>query len=189
MCYPCNSKYVRPERLNSADFVDILEIMSESVSRSLVDMTPNRHHIYTHTCNTLGSISSLPCAERNSHYFLISIIFSASTPNPHPAIYFSPLSQATLIHLHSPIDDFPLSFPLSQGSFSYIIPPFPFSPFHWASPQLLSSLFLIIATLRLPLAALSFSTSALLSPLSLCPGPLPVPRSSADLSPLRLRLA
>lgn len=102
----------------------------------------------------------------------------------------------TLIRLHSPIYDFPLSIPLSQCSLSHIslhsssFLPFTSlvltSPPH--PPQLPSPLFLIISTLRLPLAAFSLSASALLS-LSFGPGSLPIPRSSAHLSLFRLRPA
>lgn len=147
------------------------------------------------------------CAERDGHYFLVSLISSASTPSPHPAIHFSP--SASFIRL-------PLSHHLQEPSSAFTLPfttfPFPslcrsalfpiyhstlprFSPSPDLSsllpphpPQLPSPLFLIISTLRLPLAAFSLSASALLS-LSFGPGSLPIPRSSAHLSLFRLRPA
>lgn len=58
MCNPRNCKYIGPEPLNTdpqqfsceaelGRLADISEIMSDCVSASLVDMTANRHHIYT----------------------------------------------------------------------------------------------------------------------------------------------
>lgn len=102
-----------------------------------------------------------------------------------------PLSPATLIRLIPPFMTFPFLSPVLQCS-----PPhislysssfLPFAPPH----QLLSPPILIRSTLRLLLAAFPFSTSALLPPPppSLCPSSLPVPRYSADLSPVRLRPA
>ena len=124
------------------------------------------------------------CAERGSHYFLISLISSASTPGPHPAIHFSPsaffirlpLSRTTsrnphppsLSHLRlSPFHPFVavLSFPYITPLFLVSPPPPPPPPFPPPPPpfQLPFPLFLIISTLRLPLAAFSLSASALLS--------------------------
>lgn len=103
--------------------------------------------------------------------------------NPHPP---------SLSHLRlSPFHPF-----VAVLSFPYITPLFLVSPLHQTCPhfspphppQLPSPLFLIISTLRLPLAAFSLSASALLS-LSFGPGSLPIPRSSAHLSLFRLRPA
>lgn len=99
----------------------------------------------------------LPCADRGHHYFLVSIRFSAASPNPHPAVHFSPAGSfitqppSILRYLR------PLSPPrrclarISRRLCSFL-----------PQYQLLAALFLIMSTLRLQLAALHFSTSLLL---------------------------
>lgn len=87
------------------------------------------------------------CAERDGHYFLVSLVSSASTPSPHPAIHFSPsasfihlpLSRTTsrnphppsLSHLRlSPFHPF-----VAVLSFPYITPLFLVSPLHQSCPH------------------------------------------------------
>lgn len=167
---------------------------------ALVDTTAGRHYIYAHTCSLIRNALFKACPARPETAITLSSqsSFPASAPHLHPAIHFSPSASVISLPLstsisshphppHSPIYDFPLSVPcVAVLSSSYITLPFLISPLH----QLLSPLILIRSTLRLLLAAFSLSTSALLPPpLSLCPSSLPVPRSSADLSPVRLRPA
>lgn len=162
-------------------------------------MAANQHYIYAHTCSLIRGALFKACPVRRETAITLSSqsSFPASAPHLHPVIHFSPssvislpLSTSISSHPHPPhslIYDFPLSVPcVAVLSSSYITLLFFISPLR----QLLSPPILIRSTLRLLLAAFSFSTSARLPPpLSLCPSSLPVPRSSADLSPVRLRPA
>lgn len=100
------------------------------------------------------------CAERDGHYFLVSLISSASTPSPHPAIHFSP--SASFIRL-------PLSHHLQEPSSAFTLP-FTTFPF----PSLCRSALFPIYHSTLP----RFSPSPDLSSL------LPPPPPSASLSPV-----
>lgn len=68
----------------------------------------------------------LPCADRGHHYFLVSIIFSAASPNPHPAVHFSPAGSfitqpPSILRYLRPLSSAPLSR-------SYITPTLLISP-------------------------------------------------------------
>lgn len=136
-------------------------------------MTANQHYIYAHTCSLIRNALFKACpVQRESHYSLISIIFSCQGASPAPRhpfftlclryqppavhLYLQPPSSASFPHLWlSPLC------PVLQCSPPHIsLYSSSFTPPH----QLLSPPILIRSTLGLLLAAFSFSTSALLPP-------------------------
>lgn len=55
-----------------------------------------------------------PCADRGHHYFPVSIIFSAASPNPRPAVHFSPAGSfitqpPSILRYLRPLSPSPLS--------------------------------------------------------------------------------
>lgn len=159
-------------------FADITEIMIKCVRALLVGMTANQQtRTYTHAPSFMRKAVFKACPVLREAAITFSSFNHRCLPRhrtltlptiSHPvpplsASCWPPLSPATLICLHS----FPFSSPVSQCSPS--------------RPASLSPVSHYVHT-QTPVIIFSF-------PLSLFPNPPPVPLSSADLSPVHLRLA